>query len=306
MPADEVKGRSGAKHPSERTGVFTSGIVSRKDGRDIALFFTGKQHAGENLADVLRRREAALDAPIQMCDALSRNLPQELKVILCNCTAHSRRRFVEVVESFPEECRYVIETLAAVYHNDAVAKERGMSPEERLRFHQDSSGPLMADLDRWLVDQIEGLKVEPNCGLGEAIEYAIDHWEKLTRFLHVPGAPLDNSVVERALKKSILRRKNSLFYRTQNGARVGDIFTSLIYTCQLSGVDPFHYLTEIQKHAAELAANPRDWMPWNYRATLARLRDGTSPAGATTEQFPPAAALLPRSIRSAPQGPGRS
>jgi transposase len=152
-----------------------------------------------------------------------------------------------------------------------------MSPEERLRFHQDNSAPLMADLDRWLVDQIEGLKVEPNSGLGEAIEYAIEYWEKLTRFLHVPGAPLDNSIVERALKKSILRRKNSLFFKTQNGARVGDTFTSLIYTCQLAGVDPFHYLTEIQKHAAALAANPRDWMPWNYRDTLARLPEAGSP-----------------------------
>ena len=272
MAADETKPRSGAKDPKDRTGVFTSGIVSRKDGRDIALFFTGKQHAGENLADVLRRRAAELDTPIQMCDALSRNLPQELKVILSNCLAHSRRRFIEVVENFPEECRYVIETLAEVYRNDAIAKEQGMSPEERLRFHQEKSAPLMAELDRWLVDQIEGLKVEPNSGLGDAISYAIDHWEKLTRFLHVAGAPLDNSVVERALKKSILRRKNSLFYKTQNGARVGDVFTSLIYTCQLAGANPFHYLTELQKHAAELAANPSEWMPWNYKASLARLR----------------------------------
>jgi hypothetical protein len=303
MPADEKRSRSGAKDASERTGVFTTGIVSRKDGRDIALFFTGKQHAGENLADVLRRRAAELDTPIQMCDALSRNVPHELKVILANCTAHSRRRFVEVVESFPAECRYVIETLAEVYRHDAIAKEQGMSPGERLHFHQEKSAPLMADLDRWLVDQIEGRKVEPSSGLGEAITYAIDHWEKLTRFLHVPGAPLDNSIVERALKKSILRRKNSLFYKTQNGAHVGDIFTSLIYTCQLSGVDPFHYLTELQKHAAELAANPRDWMPWNYKDAISRLRDA---GGATSGSSPRAAAPLPRSSPCEPQGPGRS
>jgi hypothetical protein len=251
--------------------MFTSGIVSRKDGRDIALFFTGRQHAGENLADVRWRQAAGLQTPIQMCDALSRNLPHELKVILANCLAHSRRLFVDVVDSFPQERRYVIETLAEVYRHDAIAKKQEMSPEERLRLHQEKSAPLMADLDRWLVDQIEGRKVEPNSGLGDAIRYAIDHWGKLTRFLHVPGAPLDNTVVERALKKSILRRKNSLFYKTQNGARVGDTFTSLIYTCQLARVDPFHYLTEIQKHAAELAANPSDWMPWSYKGTLERL-----------------------------------
>ncbi len=303
MAADEKRACSGAKDPSERTGVFTTGVVSRKDGRDIALFFTGKQHAGENLADVLRRRAAELDTPIQMCDALSRNLPQELKVILANCLAHSRRRFVEVVDNFPQECRYVIETLAGVYRHDATAREQRMSPEERLRFHQEKSGPLMADLDRWLVDQIEGRKVEPSSGLGDAITYAIDHWKKLTRFLHVPGAPLDNTVVERALKKSILRRKNSLFYKTRNGARVGDMFTSLIYTCQLARVDPFHYLTEIQKHAAELAANPRDWMPWNYKDTIAR-RDATSRADGTGQR-PPAPEPLPRARQPERQGPGR-
>lgn len=303
MAADERRARSRATDPSERSGVFTSGIVSRKDGRDIALFFTGKQHAGENLADVLRRRAADLDTPIQMSDALSRNLPKELKVILSNCMAHSRRRFVDALESFPAECRYVIETLASVYRFDAIAKEREMAPEERLRFHQENSMPLLAVLHRWLVDQIESKRVEPNSGLGEAIGYAIEHWEKLTRFLHVPGAPLDNTIVERALKKSILRRKNSLFYKTQNGARVGDIFTSLIYTCQLSGVDPFHYLIELQKHAAELAADPGRWMPWNYKDTLAGIQEAGS---ATTAQSPRAAAPRSRLIPPDPQRPERS
>lgn len=281
MTGDEKRTRSGGKDPSERTGLFTSGILSRKDGRDIALFFTGRQHAGENLAYVLRRRAAELQTPIQMCDALSRNLPEELKVILAHCIAHSRRRFVEVVDNFPQECRYVIETLGKVYRYDAIARKEGMSPAERLLFHQANSAPLMAELDRWLVDQIEGRKVEPNSGLGEAILYALEHWETLTRFLHVPGAPLDNNCVERALKKSILRRKNSLFYKTQGGAAVGDIFMSLIYTCQLARVDPFHYLTEIQRHAAELAADPCEWMPWNYKDTLARLREASCQDDAT-------------------------
>jgi hypothetical protein len=303
MAVDEKRTRSRAKDPSERTGVFTSGIVSRKDGRDIALFFTGKQHAGENLADVLRRRAAALVTPIQMCDALTRNVPREFETILSNCMSHARRSYVDVVEDFPEECRYVLETLAGVYRFDAIAKEQGLSPQERLRYHQENSAPLMADLYRWLVDQIEGRRIEPNSGLGDAIEYAIDHWEKLTRFLHVPGAPLDNSIVERALKKSILRRKNSLFFRTQNGARVGDVFTSLIYTCQLSGVDPFHYLTELQKHAAELAANPSDWMPWNYKDALGRLGGADDAAAGQSSRVE---TPRPTSVLPGPQGPGRS
>jgi hypothetical protein len=77
----------------------------------------------------------------------------------------------------------------------------------------------------------------------------LNHWPKLTLFLQQPGAPLDNNIVERALKKAILNRKNALFYRTLNGAGVGDLFMSLIHTCELNGANPFDYLTESQRHS---------------------------------------------------------
>jgi transposase len=106
-----------------RTGVFTSGIVSISGGWKIALYFTGWKHAGENHADVLKQRAAELEAPIQMCDALSRNSPKLIETLLANCLAHGRRQFTEVAESFPDECRYVLESLGAVYGFDAEAKE---------------------------------------------------------------------------------------------------------------------------------------------------------------------------------------
>jgi transposase len=261
---------SGAER--ERSGIFTSGIVSIAKDRRITLFFTGHQHAGENLADVLKQRASELGPPIQMCDALSRNVPQEFEVILANCVAHGRRRFVEVVHDFPEECRYVLETLGEVYKNDAVTRERKMSPEERLAFHQVQSGPLMGGLKQWFEDQFAQRKVEPNSGLGQAISYMIKHWEPLTLFLRVAGAPLDNSVAEQALKKSVLHRKNALFFKTSNGAHVGDVFMSLIHTCEQSGANPFDYLTELQRHSEELSRNPEDWMPWNYRETIRATR----------------------------------
>ncbi len=265
--APKRKGDSSSRkgEPPPRKGVFTSGVVSTNEGRTIALFFTGRKHAGENLAAVLAHRAAALGPPIQMCDALSRNVPRDLKTILGNCLAHGRRQFVDVAERFPEECGHLLEALQDVYKNDEVAKERDLSPQERLNFHQTESGPLMADLKAWLVRQFEERLVEPNSPLGEAISYMLNHWEKLTLFLRQPGAPLDNNVCERALKKAILHRKNALFYKTENGAHVGDLFMSLIYTCQLGGVDPFDYLTALQRHAAKLASEPAKWMPWNYR-----------------------------------------
>ena len=273
-PEDSAK-----KKPSERSGMFTTGIVSTREGRRIALFLSGRKHAGENLKDVLVRRTTELPPPIQMCDALTRNLPGKLQTILAHCLAHGRRQFVDVAERFPEECRHVLEALAVPYRNDAIALERNLSPEERLRFHQAESGPTMEELHAWLARQFDERRVEPNSALGGAISYLLKHWEKLTLFLRVAGAPLDNNICERALKKAILHRKNALFYKTCHGAHVGDVFMSLIYTCEFCGANPFDYLTEIERHAGELSANPQNWMPWNYRETLTGTAtpSGTAP-----------------------------
>ncbi|HTI49890.1 MAG TPA: IS66 family transposase [Planctomycetaceae bacterium] len=256
------------KNQAERKGLFTSGVVAEREGRRIALFFSGSKHAGENLGDVLRQRAAELPPPIQMCDALSRNRPGELQTILANCLAHARRQFIDVHDRFPDECRYVLEAIEIVYGNDAAARRQAMTAETRLRFHQAESGPVLDQLRDWLKRQIDEKLVEPHSGLGAAIQYLRKHWDKLTLFLRQAGAPLDNNVVERALKKAILHRKNALFYKTQNGASTGDLYMSLIHTCELNDVNPFDYLTAVQQHADQVAAAPDRWLPWNYRDAL--------------------------------------
>jgi len=260
------RGTTGAR---ARTGVFTTGVVSMVGEHTVAPFFTGRQHAGENLADVLQHRATGLSPPIQMCDGASRNAPKDFEVILANCTAHARRGFVDVVESFPVVCSFVIEILRDVYINDAAAKHMGLSDEERLWFHQDASGPLMDTLHAWLGAQFPEKRVEENSSLGAAIAYMLKRWEPLTLFLRQPGAPLNSNIVERALKVAIRHRRNSLFYLTPNGALVGDIHMTLIHTCNLNGVNPFDYLTALQRHYREVYANPSAWLPWNYKEALA-------------------------------------
>jgi hypothetical protein len=88
--------------------------------------------------------------------------------------------------------------------------------------------------------------------------------------LREEGAPLDNNICERALKRAILHRKNSMFYRTANGARVGDIYMSLIHTCELCKVNPFEYLQALHTHAQVVMTGAEQWLPWNYREQLAR------------------------------------
>ena len=251
------------KDDQTRKGMYTTGIVSCVADVKVALFITGNHHAGENLDAVLAHRSKDLSAPIQMCDALSRNVPKAFKTILSNCIAHARRKFVEIEENYPDECVYVLETLEKIYIFDD--HTQNMTPDDRLLYHQENSGPLMADFHTWLNRQIDEKMVEPNSDLGNAISYMINHWPELTLFLRDGRAPLDNNICERALKKSILHRKNSLFYKTQHGAYVGDLFMSLIHTCSLCSINPFDYLKKLQLNKKELFATPEKFLPWNYQ-----------------------------------------
>ena len=260
-----------AEDATSRKGCFTTGVLAVAGERRMALFFTGPKHAGENLTELLKQRASGLSPPIQMCDAASRNVSKEFETLLANCLTHGRRNFVDLVTSFPEQCRYVIEALAEVYHHDKMAKEQGLSADQRLRLHQDQSGPVMERLNEWLQKQLDQRKVEPNSSMGKAIAYMLKHWEPLTLFLRVPGAPLDNNLCEQMLKRAILHRKNSLFFRTEHGAYIGDLFMSLIHTCTLNHVNPFHYLTTLQRHSSELFKNPKRWLPWNYLLAATNL-----------------------------------
>ena len=255
----------------KRTGIFTSGIVSQTENHPIALFFTGRAHAGENLSGVLVHREPHRSPPLHMCDGLARNTPKGHRTVDCNCNVHARRNFVDIRTSFPEECRRVVESFAEIYRVEAQAKAEGLIPQERLEVHQAHSQPVMDELKAWFTQQMDERKVEPNSGLGQAIGYMQKRWTQLTQFLRVPGVPLDNNVTERILKMAILHRKNSLSYRTQRGADVGDLFMSLVQTCRANEVNPFDYMLAVVSNAQAAKADPGRWMPWNFRESLAAL-----------------------------------
>jgi hypothetical protein len=255
-----------------RTGVFTTGLVSVRQSVRVALFFTGARHAGENFEQLLKRRAAQLPAPIQMCDASANNTAGIFETLLANCNAHCRRQFVELAESFPDEVRFVLEAFREVYKIDAEARAAQLNAKERLKLHQEKSAPWMKGLKSWVKRHLKDGRIEENSALGSAAAYLQEHWGPLSLFLRVEGAPLDNSLCERALKRMILYRKNSMFYRTLNGARVGDIFTSLIHSAELNGVQAFEYLVAVLQHAKASGLHPQHWMPWTYQQTLARIQ----------------------------------
>ena len=255
-------------HDPKRTGLQTTAIVVQVGPRQITLYYSGRNHAGENLARLLSERGNDRDPPIQMCDAAARNIPRSLVTLLVHCLVHGRRKFVELLELFPQQTRHVITQLAKVFHYDRIARSRGYNAQQRLVFHQRVSQPIMDELKQWMLAAFNAHQVEPNSSLGKAFTYMLNHWKELTGFLVIPGAPLDSNVVERALKKAILNRKNAYFFRTEYGALVGDLFMSLIETCRANQVNAFHYLTTLLTHAAQLRDQPESWLPWNYHLQL--------------------------------------
>jgi transposase len=241
----------------------TSGIVVRAGTHKIALYLSGRRHAGENLAELLTKREEGLARPIQMSDALAANTSVEKNVIRAYCLAHARRKVFELREEYPAECAVVLDAVGKVYGYEA--ETAGMNDKQRLAYHQEKSGPVMKELKRWIETQFSDRKVEPNSNLGKALQYWLSHWRELTVWLREPGTPLDNNESERALKQFILMRKNSMFFKTEHGAAVGDVLASLIRTCRLNGVNAWDYLVTIIRNKKEARSNPHLYLPWNYK-----------------------------------------
>jgi len=246
----------------ERRGVQTSGMVARVGEHQIALYLSGRRHAGENTAELLGKRAPELAPPIQMSDALSANWTGEFERIVAKCLAHARRQFVELEAAFPAQCGRVLDALAEVYRHDAQTKR--MTDEGRLAYHRAHSGEVMAQLREWIDQQFDKRQVEPNCSLGKALTYMVKHWDGLTKFLTVEGAPLDNNFCERVLKLAVLNRKNSLFYKTARGASTGDLLMSVIQTCRLNHVNVWEYLLTVVSNQRAVERDPARWLPWKF------------------------------------------
>jgi transposase len=248
----------------ERHGLHTTGIVAHSlepRPHPVVLYTSGRQHAGENMGDLLRSRSSELAPPLQVGDALAANGSHPFPVIAVKCLAHARQQFTEMEEMFPEPCRYVREALATVYRYEA--ETRTMTPDERLAHHQRYSAPVLEELRRWITEQFAQRLVEPNSVLGKALAYLQRHWEGLTQFLRYRQAPLDTNAVERVLKRVVLHRKNALFFRTEHGAAVGDILMSVIETCRANGIRAWEYLVRVVRQARAVREDPAGWLPWN-------------------------------------------
>jgi len=258
-----------------RKGIYSTAIVSQLGPWWIYLYCTSSRNAREKVVPLLQQRENP-EAFMTMTDASASNLPREVeedllvKWILCFCMIHGRRKFWELYDRLSPEAEFVIEQIAQVYEHERQCQVLRLTRAERLKYHQEHSGPVLAALHLWMSNKLLFHEVEPNSALGQALQYMLKYWDKLTQFLRVAGAPLDNSLCERAIKIVIRHRKNSLFFRSVFGAEVGDCLMSIIHTAVMNGVNVLSYLNELQEQAEAVAKAPELWLPWHYQAQMAK------------------------------------
>ena len=261
--------------PPHRKGIYTTAIAAQVDKEHRAyLFYTSWHYAGENIKTLFEARESE-SSFLTMTDAsannIPRTIPEDLLVqwIFCFCLVHGRRKFYELYDIFEGEVRFVLDQIGLVYANGRYCHQQHYDAEQRLLHNQKYSAPVMELLKTWLTNQLVFYQVEPNNPLGEAIRYMLKYWIPLTQFLRIPGAAIDNSLAERMVKVVIRYRKNSLFFRTAEGAAVGDVLMSLIHTARCNQENPFDYLNTLQRYSDAVAENPGQWLPWNYQSRLA-------------------------------------
>ena len=262
-------------HPEqERYGAHVTGIIACDSEHDIYLYRVGTQHAGENLEDLLRHRPKGMPPPLQMSDALAANTAHPYDTIVAYCLNHGRGNFVDIADSFPVECLMVLKIFAEVFKHEAHTKTEEMNDEQRLLYHQQHSAEPMAELFAFLQRLLDNHLVEDVSGMGKAARYMLKRKAELTRFLQIPGAPLDSNAIERGLKHAVLIRKNSLFYRNEVTAYNAGVLMTLAATAVHNDEDPLLYLTAMLEHEADVKANPQAWLPWNYRRASSPKVDG--------------------------------
>lgn len=258
-----------------RKGIYTTAIVSEFEGHRIYLFRTSQCYGAENMKTVLEQRQSeesfAVMSDASPLNTLAIDAALQARMVICFCLVHGRRNFFELLGHRDPECEFVIDIIGRVYGHEKVCKKQGFSPGRRLAYHQAHSLPLMNALRDWLNNQWLFKRVEPNSDLGKAMSYMLRHWDRLTQFLRHAGVPMDNSLCEQAIKVVIRHRRNSLFYRTPRGAKVGDDLMGLIHTAVHAGANVFDYLNALQEHASQVSQSPGDWLPWTYRSTLYSL-----------------------------------
>lgn len=272
-----------------RTGINATGLYWETPSGPVILFYTGRHHAGEIVDQVLRHRLVNSPKLVKCTDGASKNFDHQHadKLVESTCNAHALLKFRAIKDKHPVEYAEAGKIYKQVFDNDDKARDLGLTPIDRMRFHREHSKPLMEQLRKMCEQRLASKTVEPNSPLWEPLSFVINQWDRLTQFYKTSGVPLDTNLVEQALIVPVRYQAASFNYQTQDGALVGDHFMSLIATARANGVEPVAYLAECLRCHEDLAKRPEHYLPWAFAQ---RLEEGQVPAWPPQQRGAPAPA----------------
>lgn len=256
----------------ERRACHTTVMCIQHAQGKIILYVSANRYCKENWLPLLKKRKSKNKLLI-VSDASSQSFPtgEELdKAISAGCLGnHGRRKFADLKNNYPNECSYFLNLISGIYANEEECKNK--TPEGRLAYHQKHSQPKIEAIYKEITKLFDNKEVEPNSDLGKAMNYWLNHQEKLTAFLRIVGCPLDNNLSEFNLRIIALYRKVSMFFKNLDSAEVNSNMFSLIATCEANSINSFGYLNWIQKNWKEVQANPEKFLPWHFKIETEKI-----------------------------------
>jgi transposase len=166
-------------------------------------------------------------------------------ITLLACMAHARRKFDQAKDNDLERASYVLERMQALYRVESIAREQGLTHDQRKELRQKESLPILEELEQWMKDQLP--EVLPKSAIGKAITYTLGLWGRLTRFIENGQWEIDNNLVENSIRPVALGRKNYLFAGSHEAAQQAAMMYSFLGTCKINHVEPTQWLKEVLK-----------------------------------------------------------
>lgn len=181
------------------------------------------------------------------------NLAPPGKIKHLACMAHARRKFEHALDNDPARAEKALTMFQSLYKIEKQAKEAGLSYDEIKQLRYEKSVPVLEELEKWLID--ESFKVLPKSAIGIAINYSLNLWGRLKRYVEEGRFQIDNNLIENAIRPVALGRKNYLFAGSHEAAQKAAVIYSLLATCKLQEVEPFTWLKNILTIIPDYPAN---------------------------------------------------
>jgi hypothetical protein len=262
LMADETAIRvlGGSKKGSSHRGYFW---VYYDPGGKQAGFVYDPGRSGKYPREHLKNFKGHLQTDgYKVYDAFGQN---GSPITLVGCMAHARRKFEQALDNDPGRANYALEVLQQLYAIERKAMEGDYSPEQRLGLRQEFAAPIMEGLKTWLLGN-RG-KVLPKSKIGTAVQYALNRWKYIERYLEDGKLEIDNNLVENAIRPVAIGRKNYLFAGSPEGARWAAIIYSLVSSAANCGHNPLEYFKDVLQRLPDQPLTfldellPANWKP---------------------------------------------